>query len=41
MPQTESLTPRGFLLRLGVALALVAMTYNPTGHSYVHWVAGS
>ena len=41
MPRTESLTPIGFLLRLGVAVALVAMTYNPTGHSYVHWVAGS
>ncbi len=41
MPRTESLTPRGFLLRLLVAVALVAMTYNPTGHSYVHWVAGT
>jgi Family of unknown function (DUF6524) len=37
----ESLTTRGFLLRLAVAVALVAMTYNPTGHSYVHWLAGS
>jgi hypothetical protein len=31
----------GFLIRLAVALALVALTYNPTGHSFVHWVAGS
>ena len=37
----ESLTPSGFLLRLAVAVALVAMTYNPTGHSYVHWIGGS
>lgn len=39
-PRPESLSARGFLLRLAVAVALVAMTYNPTGHSYVHWVAG-
>lgn len=37
----ESLTPRGFLMRLAAAVALVAMTYNPTGHSYVHWLATS
>ena len=37
----ESLTPRGFLLRLAAAVALVAMTYNPTGHSYVHWLGST
>ncbi len=41
MPTMESLSPRGFLLRLAVAVALVAMTYNPTGHSYVHWIGGT
>ncbi|HSN70132.1 MAG TPA: DUF6524 family protein [Steroidobacteraceae bacterium] len=28
-----------FLLRLLFALALVFLTYNPTGWSYYHWVA--
>lgn len=26
-----------FILRLAIALALVLLTYNPTGYSYVHW----
>jgi len=27
----------GILLRVVAALALVLLTYNPTGHSYYHW----
>jgi len=27
-----------YVIRLGVALALVSATYNPTGWSYFHWV---
>jgi hypothetical protein len=34
----EQLTLRGFLLRLAAAMALVAITYNPSGHSFVHWL---
>lgn len=29
----------GFLLRVGFCLVLVLVTYNPTGTSWVHWVA--
>ncbi|MCC7258857.1 MAG: hypothetical protein IT486_10855 [Gammaproteobacteria bacterium] len=28
----------GFLLRFGVALVLVLLTYNPSGVSFVHWL---
>jgi len=35
----ETLGFVGFLLRLGMTLVLVFATYNPSGHSYVHWVA--
>ena len=28
----------GFLWRLVFALALVLLTFNPTGHSYYHWL---
>jgi len=31
----------GVLLRFVFALCLVYATYNPTGYSYFHWVAGS
>jgi hypothetical protein len=31
----------GFLLRVLAALALVLLTYNPTGWSYHHWVFAS
>lgn len=37
----DKFTLPGFLMRLAVAFALVVFTYNPTGHSFVHWVAGS
>jgi hypothetical protein len=35
----EKLTPTGFLFRFLAALALVFVTFNPSGYSYVHWVA--
>lgn len=35
----EAFTPLGFLLRLIAAIVLVLCTFNPTGYSYVHWVA--
>lgn len=31
----------GFLLRWAAAIVLVLVTYNPTGHSFVHWIAAS
>jgi hypothetical protein len=37
----ERLTFTGFLLRLAAAAVLVTLTYNPTGHSFVHWVAAT
>ncbi len=37
----ETLTARGFALRLAAAFLLVGFTYNPSGHSYVHWLASS
>ncbi|MHA3976811.1 DUF6524 family protein [Halovulum sp. GXIMD14794] len=30
---------RAFLIRWAAALALVLLTYNPAGFSYVHWVS--
>jgi hypothetical protein len=35
----ERFTPVGFALRLLAALALVLLTFNPTGYSFYHWVA--
>ncbi len=35
----ERFTPLGFALRLLAALALVLLTYNPTGYSFYHWAA--
>ncbi len=35
----EAFTPLGFLLRLLAAIVLVLCTFNPTGYSYIHWVA--
>jgi hypothetical protein len=31
----------GFLARWGASILLVFLTYNPTGRSFVHWVAGT
>lgn len=28
----------GFFIRVGLAIALVLLTYNPSGTSYFHWV---
>jgi hypothetical protein len=30
----------GVLWRIGFSLALVFVTFNPSGHSYLHWLAG-
>jgi hypothetical protein len=30
----------GVLWRMAFALGLVFVTYNPSGHSYLHWVTG-
>lgn len=37
----ENFNIGGFLARLVAALLLVGLTYNPTGHSFVHWIAGT
>jgi hypothetical protein len=34
----DTLTLRGFFLRLAAATCLVGFTYNPSGHSYIHWL---
>jgi hypothetical protein len=39
MAAYKGITPGGFLLRLCAALVLVFSTYNPSGHSYFHWVS--
>ncbi len=31
----------GFALRIALALALVLLTFNPSGYSYFHWVRGN
>jgi len=31
----------GFALRIALALALVFLTFNPSGYSYFHWVRGN
>lgn len=36
----ESFTFTSFLARFAMALVLVLLTFNPTGYSYYHWVAG-
>lgn len=35
----EPVTLRGFAERFAAMAALVALTYNPTGWSYLHWLA--
>lgn len=35
----EKFTLQSFLLRLLAAFALVFLTFNPSGYSYIHWVA--
>ena len=38
---TTGMTAAGFLWRLGAALALVLVTYNPSGHSAWHWISSA
>jgi len=38
---TTTITPAGFLWRFGAALALVFLTYNPSGHSAWHWIGSA
>lgn len=35
----QNLTLPGFLFRLLAAIVLVFATFNPSGYSYVHWIA--
>lgn len=37
----EAFTVGSFLRRLAASLALVLATFNPTGWSYVHWIAAN
>ncbi len=36
----KNFTFSSFLIRLIAAMILVFATFNPSGHSYAHWVAG-
>jgi hypothetical protein len=36
--QSEEFDLGSILLRMAFALALVFLTFNPTGHSYFHWL---
>jgi Family of unknown function (DUF6524) len=36
---SSGITLTGTLLRIGLALALVIATFNPTGYSLVHWMS--
>jgi hypothetical protein len=37
----ENFTFTGFMWRFAASLVLVFVTYNPSGHSFVHWAAAS
>ncbi|MGO8858024.1 MAG: DUF6524 family protein [Steroidobacteraceae bacterium] len=37
----QNLSFGGVALRFLASLVLVIATYNPTGHSYIHWISGS
>ena len=37
----DRITVGGFALRLAGAALLVLLTYNPSAHSYLHWVAAT
>lgn len=41
MGSMETLHLTGFLLRFAFALLLVLLTFNPSGFSYVHWLANA
>ena len=38
---TSGMTPLGFLWRFIAALALVLLTYNPSGQSAYHWISSA
>jgi hypothetical protein len=40
-PSSTTLTGAGFLWRLLAALALVLLTYNPSGQSAYHWIGSA
>lgn len=37
----RSLNFSGFMMRWAIALLLVFLTYNPSGYSWYHWLAGA
>lgn len=37
----DSISITGFAWRIALALALVLLTFNPSGFSYFHWVSGN
>jgi len=37
----DSFSITGFAWRIGFTLALVLLTFNPSGFSYFHWVSGN
>jgi len=37
----QNLNLGGVALRFLASLVLVLATYNPSGHSYIHWISGS
>jgi len=40
-PASTGMTAPGFLWRFIAALALVLLTYNPSGHSAYHWITSA
>ena len=40
-PSSTTLSGTGFLWRLLAALALVLLTYNPSGQSAYHWIGSA
>ncbi len=37
----DNISIGGFAWRIAFAMLLVLATFNPSGHSYIHWVAGA
>ena len=35
---SNDFSPAGMLLRIAFSVALVGVTFNPSGHSYDHWL---
>jgi hypothetical protein len=38
MTPSNDFSPAGMLLRIAFSVALVFVTFNPSGHSYYHWL---